>query len=229
MHDVVAERWPGCRTRSSPRRPGASSEVSLEGERCRRGRPRPRLSLPPPPPRSPSVSSWSVVVRGRSSSSSSAAGREPNAARASDASSRVELLHRQAPFSGLANSIATIGRLGYSPVKCRLAAARRTRVTPSRRSSVAIESAIPWRSSWRWSASVLSRLCADELLGHPHVVRRLGGELLGLRARLGEQLARRATTFDTSPSSSACVGGDQRVVEQQLDRLRPGPTTRGRK
>ena len=97
-------------------------------------------------------------------------------------------------------------------------------VTPSRRSSVPMLSAIPWRSSCRWSASELSRLSADQPLRHPHVVGRLRGELARPSSRRRsssssagddlrddahlERVARRSAAGRSSSSSSARAGPD---------------------
>ena len=105
------------------------------------------------------------------------------------------------------------------PVKVASRPSRKA-VTPSRRSSVAMLSAIPCRSTWRWSASVLSRLCADQQLRHPHVVRRLRGQLLRL-APARRSISRSAgTTSATMPISCASAALSMRVVEEQLDRPR---------
>ena len=91
-------------------------------------------------------------------------------------------------------------------------------VTPSRRSSVAMLSAIPWRSSCRWSVRVFSMLCADQQLRHPHVVGRLGGQLLGLLAGARPSARRPGTTSVTMPVSQRLLGAQVGVVEQQLER-----------
>ena len=129
----------------------AVSSVSVVGERAARVGVELRRSM-----RAGSPVVVSVVGAAAAGRSSSLRGRRLARSQPGGQSSSVDRRRRPASISTQAREDRR--RRPQSPGELRPRGPRRTAVTPSRRSSVAIESAIPWRSSWRCSASELSRL-----------------------------------------------------------------------
>ena len=185
--------------------------------RCPRLRSESGLRRPPSPAPSaaPSLGRRRFVVP----SSSPAAGDEGEG-RECEGEERGDLLHpRSFPWGTRWNVV--IGC--YTRIRAPPGAQRPSKsgssppkkaVTPLRRSSVAMLSAIPWRSSWRCSARLFSML-SPRGLGHLHVVGRLGGQLLGLRASAASS-ARRARRPPTRPFGERALGVHVGVVEEDL-------------